>query len=39
MPGFVDSYEDLLDLFVNKVGVDGLFTDFTDRTVDYLRHR
>jgi len=39
MPSYVDSYEGLLDIFINRVGVDGLFTDFTDRTVDFIRRR
>lgn len=31
------SSEQALDVLVNKVEVDGLFTDFTDTVVDYLR--
>lgn len=35
-PGFA-SYSDLLDLFLNKMQVDGLFTDHVDLTVRYLQ--
>jgi glycerophosphoryl diester phosphodiesterase len=34
-PGFA-SFEDLVEFFVNDVGVDGLFTDFPDRVVSLL---
>ena len=38
LPG-IGSFEDQLKLFLVEVGVDGVFTDFTDRTVAYLRAR
>ncbi|MEJ2128329.1 MAG: glycerophosphodiester phosphodiesterase [Woeseiaceae bacterium] len=34
-PGFA-SFEDLVEFFVNDVGVDGLFTDFPDRVIALL---
>ncbi|MBT5187755.1 MAG: glycerophosphodiester phosphodiesterase [Kordiimonadaceae bacterium] len=34
-PKFVDSFEELLDLFLNKIGVDGVFTDFPDLAVQF----
>ncbi len=36
LPDGIESFEQLLDLFVTKAGVDGLFTDFPDRVRDYL---
>ncbi len=39
LPPGVDSFETLLDLFIDHQHVDGLFTDFPDRVKDYLgRH-
>ena len=38
-PKYAKSYEDLLEIFLYDVGVDGVFTDFTDRTVDYIKNR
>lgn len=35
-PGFA-SFEDLVQFFVDDVGVDGLFTDFPDRVISLLR--
>jgi glycerophosphoryl diester phosphodiesterase len=35
--GIVD-FKELLDIFIRQAAVDGLFTDFTDVVVDYLRH-
>ncbi len=35
-PPYAKSYEDLLEIFVNQVGVDGVFTDFPDRTMKFL---
>lgn len=37
-PGYAKSYEDLLEIFINQIGIDGLFTDFTDRTVNFIRN-
>ncbi|MEZ5756648.1 MAG: glycerophosphodiester phosphodiesterase [Emcibacteraceae bacterium] len=39
MPKFVGSFEELLDIFYNKVGVDGLFSDFPDRVVRFLHKK
>jgi len=36
MPAYATSYEDLLDIFINQVKVDGVFTDFTDLTVEFI---
>jgi glycerophosphoryl diester phosphodiesterase len=36
MPPFAKNYEDLLRIFIDEVGVDGVFTDFPDLTVQYL---
>lgn len=37
LPLYVQSFNELLDLFFRKVGVDGIFTDFPDMVHDYLR--
>ncbi len=36
LPQGIDSFRELLDIFILQAGVDGLFTDFTDLVVDYL---
>ncbi len=36
IPPYAKDLEDLLDIFVNRVGVDGVFTDFPDRVVKFL---
>lgn len=36
LPQGIDSFRELLDIFVLQAGIDGLFTDFTDLVVDYL---
>ena len=33
----VDSFTELLDILIQQAGVDGLFTDFPDMVVDFLR--
>jgi glycerophosphoryl diester phosphodiesterase len=33
LPGYADSFEQLLGIFLWQAGVDGVFTDFPDRTV------
>ncbi len=38
IPAYAKDYEDLLDIFINQLGVDGLFTDFPDRTVHFLEN-
>jgi glycerophosphoryl diester phosphodiesterase len=37
LPAGVDSFSELLGIFIRQAGVDGLFTDFPDLAVDYLR--
>lgn len=39
VPAYADSFEHMLELFYFTADVDGLFTDFPDRAVDYLRNR
>ena len=38
MPGYAESFDALLDIFFNKAGVDGVFTDFPDKAANFL-HR
>lgn len=37
IPGYADDFEHMLELFFFEANVDGLFTDFPDRAVDFLR--
>ncbi len=37
LPSYVKNFDDLLDMFFVKIGVDGIFTDFPDRAVDFLK--
>ena len=37
LPAGIDDFNDLLEIFVQQAGVDGLFTDFPDRVSHYLR--
>lgn len=37
IPAYANSYEQLLDIFFNRVKVDGVFTDFTDLTVQFVK--
>ena len=37
IPKYASSFEDMLDIFFNKAGVDGIFTDFPDKAVEFLR--
>jgi glycerophosphoryl diester phosphodiesterase len=39
LPGYVDSFDELLELFLFEAGVDGVFTDHTDLAVRFLRER
>jgi glycerophosphoryl diester phosphodiesterase len=39
LPSYVDNYDDLLDVFLDDIGVDGVFTDFPDLTVEYLESK
>lgn len=36
IPPYAKDFDDLLDIFINRVGVDGVFTDFPDRAVKFL---
>jgi len=36
MPPFSKDYDDFLRLFIVELGVDGVFTDFPDLTVEFL---
>ena len=39
LPKSVASFEQLLDVFLNQIGVDGVFTDFPDRAVKFLQQQ
>ena len=39
LPDYADSLEDALRIFLIEAGVDGVFTDFPDRAVAFLRGR
>lgn len=39
VPDYASSYEDLLEIHYFRADVDGVFTDFPDRAVDFLRSR
>ncbi len=36
LPVYADDYDDLLKIFLDDIGVDGVFTDFPDLTVEYI---
>lgn len=36
LPDYVSNFDELLDIFLNEVGVDGIITDFPDLVVSYL---
>lgn len=36
-PRFAGSFDGLLDIFLNEVGVDGVFTDFPDKALMFLK--
>ena len=36
IPQFAGSYDGLLDIFLNQIGVDGVFSDFPDKTVKFI---
>ncbi|MGI9232139.1 MAG: glycerophosphodiester phosphodiesterase [Woeseiaceae bacterium] len=36
LPEYVNDYDKLLEIFLNEIGVDGVFTDFPDLTVEYI---
>ncbi len=37
IPGYASSFENMLDIFCYNVGVDGVFSDFPDRAVEFIR--
>ncbi|PJE78742.1 Glycerophosphodiester phosphodiesterase, periplasmic [invertebrate metagenome] len=37
IPSYATGYDDMLRIYLDKVGVDGVFTDFPDRAVNYIR--
>lgn len=37
IPEYASSFEDMLDIFLYQVGVDGIFSDFPDLAVDFVR--
>lgn len=39
VPAYADSFEHLLELFFFEANVDGLFTDFPDRAVQFLKSK
>jgi len=39
VPAFAESFEELLDLYYFDANVDGVFTDFTDKAVNFLRSK
>jgi len=36
LPVYTDDYDDLLRIFLDDIGVDGVFTDFPDLTLEYI---
>ncbi|MGI9236314.1 MAG: glycerophosphodiester phosphodiesterase [Woeseiaceae bacterium] len=36
LPEYADDYDELLKIFLDDIGVDGVFTDFPDLTVEYI---
>ncbi len=36
LPAYADDYAQLLEIFLDDIGVDGVFTDFPDLTVEYI---
>lgn len=39
LPGYAADYDQLLEIFLNDIGVDGVFTDFPDLTVEYIESK
>lgn len=39
LPLFVSDYNQMLDLYLNDLKVDGVFTDFPDLTIDYVNRQ
>ena len=38
LPSYVSSFEELLNIFFNDIQVDGIFTDFPDLAVDFIKN-
>jgi ATP-dependent Zn protease len=38
MPNYTKNYDELLDVYVNTLNVDGIFTDFTDMTYKFIEN-
>jgi glycerophosphoryl diester phosphodiesterase len=36
LPAYAEDYGNLLDIFLDDIGVDGVFTDFPDLTIEYI---
>lgn len=39
LPEYVSNVDELFDLLYNRAGVDGVFTDFPDKGVEFLQHQ
>ena len=39
VPDWADSFEAMLEAFLFEADIDGVFTDFPDRAVEFLRGR
>lgn len=39
MPMYAHSFDDMLDIFYIKMGIDGIFTDFPDKVADFLKRK
>ena len=39
IPDYAMSFDDMLDIFLYQVGVDGIFSDYPDLAVDFVRRR
>jgi glycerophosphoryl diester phosphodiesterase len=39
IPKYAKDFEDMVEIFLFKADVDGIFTDFPDRAVNYLKNR
>jgi glycerophosphoryl diester phosphodiesterase len=39
LPSYAKSFEDLLEFFLVRIGVDGIFTDFPDLAADFLARK
>ena len=39
VPSYAKSFNDLLDIFLYQIGVDGVFTDFPDLAVEFVKNK